>query len=109
MSDYQFLKVSGKQRRKRTPRKASIGEGQPDVKRDATVRIGSAKQLKQGVPKWSTLQKRMDLDQILHDDRSRRLMQENDFLDERAALEHELVEVVLPVVGYGIPESAGEW
>ena len=38
----------------------------------------------------------MDLDEIIQDKRARRSMQEQDFLDEGAALEGKLVEVIGP-------------
>ena len=51
---------------------------------------------------------RMNLDQIVEDDRARLFVKEKDFFDEGVAFEGKLVEVVLPGLRRLVPQNAGE-
>ena len=81
MSDNQLVEVPRKQLFERSSREASISEGQPDIEPNTAMRRCNALQLPQRVAKRLTLHYRMNLDQIIQDDRARLFVKEKDFFD----------------------------
>ena len=83
-----------------------MGERQPDIKPNTALRRSNALQLEERIAQGLPLYTRMELDEIIQDERARRSMQEQDFLDEGAAFEGQLVEVIDPGGMRRVPECA---
>ncbi len=107
VSDDQLVEVPRKQLFERSPREPSIREGQPDVEPNAAMRRCNALQSEQSIAKGPTLHYRMNLDQIIQDDRARRFVEENDFFDQGTAFEGKLVKVVRPALSRLVPQDTG--
>src|SRR5215471_17584273 len=108
MSDDELIEVPGEQLFQRSTCEISLGERQPDFEPNAALRSGNALQLEERIAQGFAPHARMDLDEIVQDERARRSMQEQDFLDEPAALEGQLVEVIGPGGRWRVFEGACE-
>ena len=106
VSDDQLVEVPRKQFFEGSPRQPSVREGQPDIEPNAAMRCNPL-QSQQSIAKGPTLHYRMNLDQIIQDDRARRFVEENDFFDQGTAFEGKLIKVVRPALSRLVPQDTG--